>query len=258
MLLRLLMMMMILFLLQRLTVVLVRTSKFGSCPVHRWKIAVCWTRSSLQIGSRCGRYPPFSFFQSPLNWEWRSVLASVSAEPDCWVLQVCLLFCFLSVPPEQAPTGGILETELSARHRSAGPGSSSLDQLSCWLVGLTRSQWIWRHFPFVSHSLTGALQLCKWLLFQLDSWSSEGHQEPRGKWCHHLGISAAATFHSFLSRPVSVDMSPDIVRESVHSQGKGEVSGLSRELFLWGDDWDTQKHLLYICLFIGSPGRICH
>ena len=32
----------------------------------------------------------------------------VSAEPDCQFLQVCLLFRFLSVPHEQAPTGGIL------------------------------------------------------------------------------------------------------------------------------------------------------
>ena len=42
-------------------------------------------------------------------------------------LQVCLLFCFLSVPHEQAPTGGILKTKLSAwQERSAGPGSSGL------------------------------------------------------------------------------------------------------------------------------------
>ena len=32
---------------------------------------------SLQIGSRCAWYPPFSFFQSPLYREWRSVLASL-------------------------------------------------------------------------------------------------------------------------------------------------------------------------------------
>ena len=31
-----------------------------------------------------------------------------SAEPDCRFLQVCLLFRFLSVPHEQALTGGIL------------------------------------------------------------------------------------------------------------------------------------------------------
>ena len=54
-----------------------------------------------------------------------------SAEPDCRFLQVCLLFRFLSVPHEQAPTGGILKTELSAwQGRSAGPGSPGLDQLS--------------------------------------------------------------------------------------------------------------------------------
>ena len=57
-------------------------------------------------------------------------------------------------------------TELSAwQGRSAGPGSSGLDQLNWGLVGLTGSR------------------LCKWQVFQLDSWSTEGHQEPRGKWC---------------------------------------------------------------------------
>ena len=46
-------------------------------------------------------------------------------------LQVFLLFHFLSVPHEQAPTGGILKTELSAwQGRSAGLGSAGLDQLS--------------------------------------------------------------------------------------------------------------------------------
>ena len=37
---------------------------------------------------------------------------------------------------------------------------------------------------------------------------------------------AAAIFHSRFSRPVGVDMSPDIVRESVSYQGKDEVSEL--------------------------------
>ena len=44
--------------------------------------------------------------------------------------------------------------------------------------------------------------------------------------------SYTAIFHSFLSRPVGVDMNPGSVRESVSNQGKGEVSELSRELFL--------------------------
>ena len=53
----------------------------------------------------------------------------MSAEPDCRFLQVCLLFRFLSVTHEQAPTGGILKTELSAwPGRSADLGSSGLDQ----------------------------------------------------------------------------------------------------------------------------------
>ena len=55
----------------------------------------------------------------------------LSAVPDCRFLYVCLLFRFLSVLHEQAPTGGILKTELSAgQGRSTGPGSSGLDQLS--------------------------------------------------------------------------------------------------------------------------------
>ena len=47
------------------------------CPVRRRKIVVCWACSSLQTGSRCAWYPPFSFFQSPLYREQRSVLASL-------------------------------------------------------------------------------------------------------------------------------------------------------------------------------------
>ena len=55
----------------------------------------------------------------------------MSVEPECQFLQVRLLFCFLSVPHEQLRPGGILKTELSAwQVRSAGPGSSGLDQLS--------------------------------------------------------------------------------------------------------------------------------
>ena len=51
--------------------------------------------------------------------------------PTADFLQLFLLFCFLSVPHEQAPTGGILKTELSAwQGRSAGLGSFGLDQLS--------------------------------------------------------------------------------------------------------------------------------
>ena len=74
---------------------------------------------------------------------------SVSAEPDCWFLQVCLLFGFLPVPHKQAPTGGILWTELSAwQGRSAGLGSSGLDQLSWGPEGLKESRWRWRYFSF--------------------------------------------------------------------------------------------------------------
>ena len=65
----------------------------------------------------------------------------MSAEPGCRFLQVCLLFHFLSVPHEQAATGGILKTELSAwQGRSADPGSPGLDRLSCGPVMLTGSQ----------------------------------------------------------------------------------------------------------------------
>ena len=38
------------------------------------------------------------------------------------------------------------------------------------------------------HSLIGALRVCKWPVFQLDNWSTKSHQEPSGKWFHHLGI----------------------------------------------------------------------
>ena len=47
-------------------------------------------------------------------------------------------------------------------------------------------------------------------------------------------------------------MRPNIVRESVSNRSKGDVSEFSRELFLQGDAWDTQKHL-----HVGPPGRIC-
>ena len=74
--------------------------------------------------------------------------------------------------------------------------------------------------------------------------------------CFSDALSAAVIFHTFHSRPVGVNESPGIVREPVVSQGKGEVSEFSRELILYGDAWDTQKHL-YICLSIRLPGRIC-
>ena len=61
------------------------------------------------------------------------------AEPDCWLLQVCLLFHFLSVLHEQAPSGGILDTELSAwQGRSAGPaqGVDEHGDISHWFPTL--------------------------------------------------------------------------------------------------------------------------
>ena len=68
--------------------------------------------------------------------------------------------------------------------------------------------------------------------------------------------SAAAIFHPLLCRPVGVDMSPDIVGESVRNEGKGEISELSGELFLLRDAWDAQKRV-YVCVAVGLPGRIC-
>ena len=59
------------------------------CPVRSRKIVVCWARSSLQNGSRFALYPPFSFFQSPLHREWRSVLASL------WVTGFCVCGAWL-------------------------------------------------------------------------------------------------------------------------------------------------------------------
>ena len=58
--------------------VLFRWALRPQCSVRRRKIVVCWARFSLQIGSRCAWYPPFSLFQSPLCREGRSVLASLS------------------------------------------------------------------------------------------------------------------------------------------------------------------------------------
>ena len=115
-------------------------------------------------------------FFFPVSIEWwvclglfvlsLQVTGFVSVEPDCWFLQVCLLFRFQSVSHEQAPTEGILETRLSVwQGRSVGPGSYGLDQLSWGLVGLTRSQWRWWYFNLFPHSVTGAVQLCKWPLF---------------------------------------------------------------------------------------------
>ena len=64
---------------------------------------------------------------------WDRILSAV---PDCRFVYVCLLFRFLSVLHQQAPTGGILKTELSARQgRSTSPGLSGLDQLSWGLKG---------------------------------------------------------------------------------------------------------------------------
>ena len=110
-----------------------------------------------------------------VSWPLCRWLDPVSVEPDCQFLQVC---SFISCQSHMSrhPLGGILNAELSAwQGRDAGPGSSGLDQLCRGLVGLTGSRWRWRYFPFVSHSLTGALQLCKWPVFQLDNWSTEGH-----------------------------------------------------------------------------------
>ena len=112
-------------------------------------------------------------------------------------------------------------------------------------------------FPTGSHTPTGAVQLCP--VFQLDRWRTEGHQKLRAHWCHHLSVwhrLRCRHFQTFLSRPVDVDMGPDIVRESVSNQGKREVSKLSKELFLCGDAGDTQKHL-YVCLTIWPPHWIC-
>ena len=164
------------------------------CPVCRWKITVCWAGSHLQDGSRCAWYPPLSFFQSPLNQEWINALASGGDRVLClqsltadFCKSVCCLF---SVSPTWAGTHW-RNTEnwaVSLAREECTPWitwSGSADLRACRITG---SQGKWQYFPFVSHSpIGGALQLCKWPVFQLTSWSTEGHQEPRGKWCHHLG-----------------------------------------------------------------------
>ena len=158
--------------------ILIRWVLRPQCPVHvcRWKMVVCWALSSLLVEDS-GLLGPL---QSP-NWvkvclvstlifllvsiepgvekclslsvgdrvlcreaswplcRWQG---SVSAEPDCRSLQVCLLFVFLSVPHEQAVTGGILKTELPVwQGRSAGPGKGGVKALGhvfwiSWVEGL--------------------------------------------------------------------------------------------------------------------------
>ena len=160
----------------------------------------------------------------------------MSAGLDCRSLQVCLLFRFLSVLHEQASTEGILKTELSAwQGRRAGPGSSGLDQLSSGLVGLTGSQQKWRYFPFV---LTLKQVLCscangQYFSSVVGALKATRNREGSGVtiWVSDVD-SAAAIFQFFLNRPIGVDMSPGSVRESVSNQDEGEVSELSRELFL--------------------------
>ena len=95
--------------------------------------------------------------------------------------------------------------------------------------------------------------------FSLRVLKATRNQEGSGIWCR-LWVSdldsAATIFYSLLSRPVNIDFSPDIMRESFSSQGKGEVSELSVELILCGDGWETHKHL-YVCFSIRPPGMIC-
>ena len=91
--------------------VLFRWALRPQCPVHIRKTVVCWARSSLQTGSRCAWYSPFSFFQPPLYREWRSVLAFLQVTGFCvcgaWLPIIASLFSFVSCQPpyKQVPTG---------------------------------------------------------------------------------------------------------------------------------------------------------
>ena len=94
-------------------------------------------------------------------------------------------------------------------------------------------------------------------VFQLNSWSTEGPTGTEKEVVSPSDVdSTAAILHSFLSRPISVDMSLGFTGKSINGFGKGEVSEFSRELFLCGNAWDIQKYL-YICLTIRRPHRIC-
>ena len=130
----------------------------------------------------------------------------MSAEPDCRFLQVCLLFHFTPVPHEQAPIRRVLKTELSAwQGRSAGPGSSGLDQFRA--CGVDRESVKMAIFPIFYHSPTGALQ--QYLSSVVGTLKAIRNREGSGVtiWVSDVD-SSAAIFHSL---PVGVDMSPDIV-----------------------------------------------
>ena len=110
-----------------------------------------------------------------VSWPGCKWQGSVSAETDCQFLWVCQLFRFLSVPYEQASIGGTLETELSAwQRRSAGPGSSGLDQLSWELTG---SQWKWWYFPYgfpLSGRCSATVQMVSISAQKLEHWRPPG------------------------------------------------------------------------------------
>ena len=96
--------------------ILFRWALRPQCSVCRQKIAICWAVPVSKLGQGVPgihRFLSSSFHcteSGEVSWPLCRWQGSVSAEPDCRFSQVCLLFRFLSVPHEQAPTGGILKT----------------------------------------------------------------------------------------------------------------------------------------------------
>ena len=92
-----------------------RWSLRPQCPVDRRKIVVCWARSSLQTGSRCAWYPPFSVFSKVLKdglrfvlrqqscWNHETYLNGISVSGvvgSCWhVCQIVKSTCVLPILP---------------------------------------------------------------------------------------------------------------------------------------------------------------
>ena len=103
------------------------------CPVRWWNTAICWARSSVQIGSRCVWYPPLSFFQSPLKREWRSLFACLWATGFCVCRVLLPIFASLSAvsfPASPHMSRHPLEGYWKLSCQLGKGGVQGLDQLS--------------------------------------------------------------------------------------------------------------------------------
>ena len=111
-----------------------KANGLDSIPAEVWKL-VCFNDQLLELLSCHGDITYMWLKGAILPFPKKGDLDSASDYRGITLMavgaKICLLFRFLSVPHEQAPTGEILKTELSAwQGRSAGPGSSGLDQRS--------------------------------------------------------------------------------------------------------------------------------